>query len=95
MPITFLSNWSLIVNERTKDILIIVGTIVYFIFPIDILPDVLPPLTYLDDAAVVGYVMKYFSDKKKRLAPPSVQVPMQPAKPPKSEPIDVEYKVVK
>lgn len=41
-----------------KRFLIIVGAAIYFLSPIDLIPDLLPPLTYVDDAAVVVWAIR-------------------------------------
>lgn len=41
-----------------KDMAIIVGTIIYVISPIDVIPDFIPVIGWIDDIAVVGWAMK-------------------------------------
>ena len=41
-----------------KAIVLIVGAVLYFLNPLDLIPDFLPIIGYLDDAAVLGYVLK-------------------------------------
>lgn len=41
-----------------KSVVLVVGALLYFISPVDLLPDFLPGLGFLDDAAVVGYVIR-------------------------------------
>lgn len=45
----------------TGSILMIIATIVYFVTPIDIVPDFLVGLGILDDAAVIGFTLKQIS----------------------------------
>lgn len=39
--------------------LVAIGALLYFILPIDLVPDVIPVLGYVDDAAVVGAAVSY------------------------------------
>jgi uncharacterized membrane protein YkvA (DUF1232 family) len=41
-----------------KSIVLIVAAVLYFLNPLDLIPDFLPVIGYLDDAAVVGYVLR-------------------------------------
>jgi uncharacterized membrane protein YkvA (DUF1232 family) len=41
-----------------KAIVMIVAAALYFINPLDLIPDFLPVIGYVDDAAVVGFVLK-------------------------------------
>ena len=41
---------------------LILFALVYFITPVDMIPDPIPVLGYLDDAAVVGWVVSCISD---------------------------------
>jgi uncharacterized membrane protein YkvA (DUF1232 family) len=45
----------------TGSILMIIATIIYFVSPIDIVPDFLVGLGILDDAAVIGFTLKQIS----------------------------------
>ncbi|HTU26444.1 MAG TPA: YkvA family protein [Pirellulales bacterium] len=45
-------------NKNLRIGLLIGGCIAYFVWPVDLLPDVLPPLTYADDAAIVLWTIK-------------------------------------
>jgi uncharacterized membrane protein YkvA (DUF1232 family) len=40
----------------------VVGALLYFFSPIDIVPDVLPVVGYLDDAAVISLTLKLIHD---------------------------------
>jgi len=41
-----------------KAIVMIIAAALYFINPLDLIPDFLPVIGYVDDAAVVGYVLR-------------------------------------
>lgn len=41
-----------------KSIVMIVAAALYFINPLDLIPDFLPVIGYVDDAAVVGFVLR-------------------------------------
>ncbi|MEM1043644.1 MAG: YkvA family protein [Bacteroidota bacterium] len=41
-----------------KAIVLIVGAVLYFLNPLDLIPDFLPVVGYLDDAAVLSYVLR-------------------------------------
>lgn len=41
-----------------KSIVLVVAAVLYFLNPLDLIPDFLPIVGYLDDAAVVGYVLR-------------------------------------
>jgi len=43
-------------------ILAAVGAIVYFVNPVDIIPDFIPVIGYIDDVAVVGFALKFIRD---------------------------------
>lgn len=40
----------------------IVGGLIYFLSPVDLIPDTIPGVGYLDDAAVIGGVLKLVRD---------------------------------
>ncbi len=44
----------------------IAGALAYVIFPIDVIPDFIPIAGYIDDAFVLGYIIKTFSDEIER-----------------------------
>lgn len=60
-------------NELLMDILVVAGVLAYFVSPLDIVPDVIFPLGFIDDAAVVGSAVKYFMNKRKKLPLPPRQ----------------------
>lgn len=45
----------------TRSILTIIASIIYFVSPIDLVPDFLIGLGIVDDAAVIGFVLKQIS----------------------------------
>ena len=42
---------------------IVVGALIYFIFPLDSIPDITPLIGYLDDLGVIAAVMKYLGSE--------------------------------
>ena len=44
----------------------IAGALAYVVFPIDIIPDFIPGIGFIDDVFVVGMVMKSISDEIER-----------------------------
>lgn len=64
-------------NELLMDIVVVLGVLGYFLSPIDALPDVIFPFGYIDDAAVIGAAVKYFTGKKKKLPPTPAPAPRQ------------------
>ena len=48
---------------------VVVGALVYFISPIDTIPDFAPIVGYLDDFGVIVAVTKYMSDELKQYYP--------------------------
>lgn len=62
--------WSLLVDYWNKEypdvpwktIAAIVGALIYFISPIDVVPDFIPVVGFMDDAAVIAFAMKMISD---------------------------------
>ena len=45
----------------TKSILMVIAAIIYFVSPIDLIPDFTAGLGFFDDAAVIGYTIKQLS----------------------------------
>jgi uncharacterized membrane protein YkvA (DUF1232 family) len=41
-----------------KSLSLIIGAVIYFVSPIDAVPDFLPGLGFLDDAFIIGWVMR-------------------------------------
>ena len=50
----------------SKVYLSIAGALAYVVFPIDVIPDFIPIMGFIDDAFVLGYVIKTFSDEIER-----------------------------
>ncbi|MBT2695185.1 YkvA family protein [Bacillus sp. ISL-55] len=48
-------------NIPTRSIVTIIASIIYFVSPIDLVPDFLIGLGIVDDAAVIGFVLKQIS----------------------------------
>jgi uncharacterized membrane protein YkvA (DUF1232 family) len=44
-----------------KSILMVIAAIIYFVSPIDLIPDFIVGLGFFDDAAVIGYTIKQIS----------------------------------
>lgn len=44
-------------------IIVVLAGIIYFVSPIDIVPDFLVGLGFLDDAAILSFVIKQISDE--------------------------------
>jgi uncharacterized membrane protein YkvA (DUF1232 family) len=42
---------------------VVVGGLLYVVSPLDLIPDVLPGIGFLDDAAVIGWVIKSVRDE--------------------------------
>jgi uncharacterized membrane protein YkvA (DUF1232 family) len=42
---------------------LIIGALIYFIDPFDLVPDVIPFVGFLDDMAVIGFVYRYLSNR--------------------------------
>ncbi len=50
----------------TSTYIAIAGALAYVIFPIDIIPDFIPGVGFIDDVFVVGFVMKNISEEIER-----------------------------
>lgn len=46
----------------TKSLVMMIAAIGYVVMPIDALPDILGPLGFIDDIAIVGMVLKSIDD---------------------------------
>jgi uncharacterized membrane protein YkvA (DUF1232 family) len=51
-----------------KSVMLVVGALVYFVTPLDLIPDILIGTGFLDDAVVVAYVLKAIRDDLARFA---------------------------
>lgn len=49
-----------------KGIVLVLAAALYFVNPLDLIPDFLPIVGYLDDAAVIGYVLRTLHDEIER-----------------------------
>lgn len=48
---------------ETRDKAIIIGALLYFINPFDLVPDITPLVGFLDDMSVIGLVYRYLSNR--------------------------------
>lgn len=53
-------------NISTKSIIAVVATLIYFVNPLDIIPDFIPILGQLDDLLVLGYLIKMLNKEIER-----------------------------
>ncbi|MDP4163640.1 MAG: DUF1232 domain-containing protein, partial [Bacillota bacterium] len=44
----------------------VIGSVIYFVSPIDLVPDFIAGLGFLDDAAVIGFTLKKISGDLER-----------------------------
>ena len=51
-----------------KALVLVVGAILYFFSPLDAVPDFIPVIGFVDDAAVVGYVVRALRDELQAFA---------------------------
>ncbi len=51
---------------NTSTYIAIAGALAYVVLPIDIIPDFIPGVGFIDDVFVVGYVMKSLADEIER-----------------------------
>lgn len=70
------------------------GALGYFLFPIDLIPDIFFPFGYLDDAAVVGWAINHFANKRKKPTPLVQTVTVKRKASHDDEPIDVVFEKV-
>ncbi len=42
-----------------KSIVTLVAGLIYFVMPVDLIPDFIPVIGYIDDAAVIGLALRY------------------------------------
>ena len=52
-------------NLPTGTIAAAIGAVLYFVSPFDLIPDLIPGIGFLDDAAMLAYVMKLIGDDLK------------------------------
>ncbi len=45
--------------DKFKAVLMLVGAVIYLVSPLDLLPDVIPGLCHIDDAALLGLAIQY------------------------------------
>jgi uncharacterized membrane protein YkvA (DUF1232 family) len=48
---------------NTRDKAIIIGALLYFINPFDLLPDITPLLGFIDDMGMIGLVYRYLTNR--------------------------------
>lgn len=53
---------------ETRDKAIIIGALLYFINPFDLMPDITPLLGFIDDMGVIGLVYRYLSNRSFEVA---------------------------
>ena len=58
-----LYNWFLSGKLSKGDKALIVGALLYFINPFDVIPDITPYLGFLDDMGVIGLVLRYLENR--------------------------------
>lgn len=72
-----------------KSIVAVLAAVIYFLNPLDILPDLMPGLGYLDDTFIIGFVFASVKADLQRFMvwerSASAPVPQTPEKPPSSE----------
>jgi len=44
-----------------ESIALVIGALIYFLSPVDLIPDAIPVAGYVDDAAVIAFVVSYLS----------------------------------
>jgi uncharacterized membrane protein YkvA (DUF1232 family) len=50
-------------DVELKNLVIMIASLVYFLLPLDLLPDILPILGYADDVALLTFVLKTVSEE--------------------------------
>ncbi|MFP3322361.1 YkvA family protein [Planococcus sp. SIMBA_160] len=45
-----------------KSIIMIIAAIIYFVSPVDLIPDMIPGFGYIDDAAVIAFLIKQLTE---------------------------------
>ena len=53
-------------NISTKSIIAVVAALIYFVNPLDLIPDFIPVIGQLDDIFVLGYLIKTFNKEIER-----------------------------
>lgn len=48
---------------KPKSIMIIIAVLLYFVMPIDLMPDMIPGLGYLDDITLLGWAFKTLAEE--------------------------------
>ncbi|MFJ5713542.1 YkvA family protein [Neobacillus sp. NPDC093127] len=48
-------------NVSTKTIITVIGALLYFVSPLDLIPDFIIGMGFIDDAAVIAYALKKIS----------------------------------
>ena len=63
-----LKAWALRQYQRVpwSSLLLVAGAVVYFVMPVDMIPDVLPGIGFIDDVAVVSAVVQALRDELDR-----------------------------
>jgi hypothetical protein len=47
-------------------IVLIIAAVIYILSPYDLLPDLMPPLGWIDDLAILGFLVRFFYRQKKK-----------------------------
>lgn len=53
-------------KPRKRFYLILVGSVLYFVLPFDLISDLAPLVGITDDAVVLGILIKFFADEARR-----------------------------
>lgn len=62
-------------NEKTKLLLVMAAYVFYIVSPIDLVPDVIPVIGWLDDLGVLGLLIRTCLSFRKAAATPSPRQP--------------------